>query len=1142
MAIAEPNVSSGLDFSRVHTELLYDDNQYYEIEDDGGPILLGTNRGLYLKHSNHVAKIKFSKETFVNSSPIYSVEASEFGGVLWVGGMYGLYVSDEKRIGYKKVEELGSIPILDISMVSKLEAIVTTNNTIYLVTKTESGFTVKPLSLNDEGFINSLSTKQSFYVASNKNIWRSKDGESFSKLDISKIFEYSPDSRITIVSNRNNDLYIGFIGGIARYDTSAETLDILPVSEKIKHKVKTISFGDDETIWVSARRIFNFKRNGELLSQTVFKQNGVKEDHTFLAKAIGSTVWASINYGGLWSTNLNQNKPRVLNFPSELSSTNARFIKTTEKLIIVGTNHGLAKFRKFDYGHEDSNSEYKKKRYFEDIFETESSFWTIGSGLLTREDKTENSLEIFPIYYDNTPADIELVVVDEKSNIAYMNSYDSGLFWFDYIRNKFGVIKAPSSDEKFSLYNNSYYDKENNTIMLFNSKRGAWALNLTSKEKWLASYEELGLQNVHTNSLGVKSVSKGTDGQLYITFSNGYAAMFDLYNKTAKELNIEIEDIACATKYKDSYVGVDDSGRLFVFSEAEQSISWFDKPVSANLSGRPDSECSIDKDGTFVYTSSAKAVQFNANLSSKNEPSTLILRSIEVDGNEKIRGKESEVWLSEDESNLTINASLSEHASPQGARFEFSVNDSKLNTIGPSGKVMIPNIQVGKSIVLIRGINHSGLVTDWVSLTVNRKAPIYLSNLAFLVYSLIFLIIMLLMITNYRTKTKQKELESLAYEREAIASRVTHDQKTPLSFIINRANEILELNTIDLHTRNSIKQILSFANYTVAVSENILDFFRFSHGKNIDIDLEIVNLEDIVCDLKQIASTCYSETTINISTLVAKDSNIEITTDRSKLIQILVNLVDNAVKSANAKPNSSSAEVNIRITANKSNEIINFSVADNGVGISRLEQDEIFQEFSQSSKGYGKGLGLGLKTVSQLSDLLRGKISVESEYGFGAKFTVSLPIKSRLIERTAVNAFPESYPLAKKPKVLLMDDDPMNIMLLENMLNKLGLECVSHRFTDSFIVSLQTDSEIGLVITDFKYDPSDTIKDAVTLYEGNKEKLKELPVILWSGSSMSKNSELPTIIYDYFPIIIDKVNLKELKKAVSEIMSNYINT
>ena len=119
-------------------------------------------------------------------------------------------------------------------------------------------------------------------------------------------------------------------------------------------------------------------------------------------------------------------------------------------------------------------------------------------------------------------------------------------------------------------------------------------------------------------------------------------------------------------------------------------------------------------------------------------------------------------------------------------------------------------------------------------------------------------------------------------------------------------------------------------------------------------------------------------------------------TDREKLRQIILNLLDNAVKFTERGE--------IKIAASQQNGSLKLVVSDTGIGIQKEELNKIFEEFhrgdSSSTKNY-RGTGLGLAIVKKFVNLLGGEVAVESEVGKGSVFTVTLPLDLSRVSRTA---------------------------------------------------------------------------------------------------------------------------------------------
>jgi len=166
--------------------------------------------------------------------------------------------------------------------------------------------------------------------------------------------------------------------------------------------------------------------------------------------------------------------------------------------------------------------------------------------------------------------------------------------------------------------------------------------------------------------------------------------------------------------------------------------------------------------------------------------------------------------------------------------------------------------------------------------------------------------------------------------------------------------------------------------------------------------------------------------------------------DQLKISQILINLIGNSIKF------TKDGDIWVRVTQlNKSKKIhtIRLEVEDNGIGITKEKQDNMFESFSQGSvqinRKYG-GTGLGLSIVKGLVDILKGKIYLKSELGKGTSFFIELPLKESE-EVVSVKKHDYSKDISKldleNVKILVVEDNKINQMITKKILNKMNLNC-----------------------------------------------------------------------------------------------------
>ena len=345
--------------------------------------------------------------------------------------------------------------------------------------------------------------------------------------------------------------------------------------------------------------------------------------------------------------------------------------------------------------------------------------------------------------------------------------------------------------------------------------------------------------------------------------------------------------------------------------------------------------------------------------------------------------------------------------------------------------------------------------------------PWYRSPLAYVFYgiALIGFIIMLLRYQSSRheAKLKQKENE-LAKERE-IADRLrkfdrlkdeflantSHELKTPLTGIIGMAEGIY--NKLDGEDKtglgSKLQLILASGKRLSSLVDDIMDYSRLKsrdltlYPKAIDAHALV---EVVIQQIRHLAEAKKLELQNQISaeTIVWADEN--------RLIQIFYNLIGNAIKFSD--------KGTISISAQSKKAKTSFSVKDQGIGISKDKQEEIFQAFEQADgsniRSYG-GTGLGLSITKNLIELHGGSISVNSEKGIGSEFIFSIPTSQEKKPKTMDNPIANSPIFLPEPvignipdnegpelvnndpseqvNILIVDDEPINQAVLQNLLD-----------------------------------------------------------------------------------------------------------
>jgi signal transduction histidine kinase len=240
--------------------------------------------------------------------------------------------------------------------------------------------------------------------------------------------------------------------------------------------------------------------------------------------------------------------------------------------------------------------------------------------------------------------------------------------------------------------------------------------------------------------------------------------------------------------------------------------------------------------------------------------------------------------------------------------------------------------------------------------------------------------------TQALTIANEKLVEASKLKSQFLAN-VNHELRTPVSAIIGYARLVLRATEHQVAPlqRENLQDLLHNAERLLAQIDGLLDFAKIEAGK-MEVRLEPVEVDEVIHAAISTIEPTLNGSTVRLVPEIASGLPI-LNTDREKLRQIILNLLDNAVKFTE--------QGEIKIVASQQNGALKLVVSDTGIGIEKEELNQVFEEFyrgdSSSTKRY-RGTGLGLAIVKRFVNLLGGEVGVESEVGKGANFTVTLPL------------------------------------------------------------------------------------------------------------------------------------------------------
>jgi PAS domain S-box-containing protein len=244
-------------------------------------------------------------------------------------------------------------------------------------------------------------------------------------------------------------------------------------------------------------------------------------------------------------------------------------------------------------------------------------------------------------------------------------------------------------------------------------------------------------------------------------------------------------------------------------------------------------------------------------------------------------------------------------------------------------------------------------------------------------------------------KKAKQVAETANKAKSEFLANMSHELRTPLNAINGFSEVLLEKYFGDLNAKQEeyVHDILESGNHLLSLINDILDLSKVEAGKEV-LELAQVDIKPLLENSLVMIKEKSMKHNIALEVKIPDNlTNFQITADQRKIKQVMYNLLSNAAKF------TSDGGI-IKVEAAKLKDKIQVSVSDTGIGISKEEQDKIFDEFYQvrnDQEAKQQGTGLGLSLVKRYIEMHGGRVWVESEgYGKGGKFSFTLPIKQNL--------------------------------------------------------------------------------------------------------------------------------------------------
>ena len=304
-----------------------------------------------------------------------------------------------------------------------------------------------------------------------------------------------------------------------------------------------------------------------------------------------------------------------------------------------------------------------------------------------------------------------------------------------------------------------------------------------------------------------------------------------------------------------------------------------------------------------------------------------------------------------------------------------------------------------------------------------------------------------------RSQEQKKEIEALNQAQNTFFSSMSHEIRTPINTII-ALNEMILREDISDEVAEDAANIQSASKMLLHLINDILDMSKFA-SKQMKLTQIVYNPGDMLSEIVGMLWIRAKEKNLDFQVNVSPDIPAELLGDEIRIKQILINVLNNAIKYTNV--GSVSLSIQSGETENGIMNVI-YSVSDTGIGIKKENIPYLFSAFKridEEKNRHIEGTGLGLSIVRQFVDLMGGKITVNSIYTKGSTFIIEIPQKIigtqqigeiKIESDMAVNARKEHFAGFEAPeaRVLVVDDNASNLLVVSKLLRdtKVQTECV----------------------------------------------------------------------------------------------------
>ncbi len=353
-----------------------------------------------------------------------------------------------------------------------------------------------------------------------------------------------------------------------------------------------------------------------------------------------------------------------------------------------------------------------------------------------------------------------------------------------------------------------------------------------------------------------------------------------------------------------------------------------------------------------------------------------------------------------------------------------------------------------------------------------------------------------------------KVAQAAQFKSDFLAN-MSHEIRTPMNAIVGLTEMILK-EKLPEQTEEYFKQIYNSSRSMLVIIGDILDFSKIEAG-TVEIIPAVYNVKKTIAAIVNVTSIGLEEKPVVMKLDIDPALPEYLRGDNLRIGQVLTNVLSNAVKFTR----EGSVNVGVTFDTLEDNKInLKISVADTGIGIMKEDYEKIFESFSQIDSRRNReveGTGLGLAITQRLIRLMNGTIEVESEYGVGSVFMITIPQDIAAPDEyknaaDEVHTDPAAPPRAPGARLLVVDDNNINLYVAKNLLGLYEIKPTCVISGEQALMAVDK-NDYDLILMDYMMPEMDGIEATHRIREEHPQ-YKDIPIIAFTANAVEEAREL----------------------------------